>query len=83
MTYDKDTVLLEKYENYFREELTFNDDELNEVIDLAVKLERTHQAMDEDMFKAKMTRFCELITNGVVKKALINGFTNYLEGKKS
>lgn len=82
MTYDKNTVLLEKYENYFREELTFNDDELNEVIDLAVKLERTHQAMDEETFKAKMLRFCELITNGLVKKTLINGLTSYLEGKK-
>lgn len=82
MTYEKDMVLLEKFEYFFRDELTLRDDEFEEALNLAIELEKSHRAMDEETFKAKMLRFCELITNGLVKKILINGLTSYLEGKK-
>ncbi len=82
MTYEKDMVLPEKFEHFFLDELTFKDDELREVVNLTYEIESNHRAMDEETFKTKMLRLCELITNGFFKKALINGLTSYLEGKK-
>lgn len=82
MTYEKDMVLPEKFEHFFLDELIFEDDELREVVDLTYEIESNHRAMDEDAFKTKMLRLCELIMGGSIKKALIDGFTEYLEGKK-
>jgi len=82
MTYEKDMVLPEKFEHFFLDELTFKDDELREIVDLTYKIESNHRAMDEETFKTKMLRFCELITNGLIKKALIDYLTEYLERNK-
>ena len=82
MTYEKDMILPEKFEHFFLDELTFKDDERREAVDLIYQIESNHRAMDEETFKTKMRRFCELITGGSIKKALIDGFTEYLEGKK-
>lgn len=79
IAYNKDTVLLEKYEYFFGEELVLNDNEFQALLDVAIEIERSHAGMDEETFKAKMTKFCEGITNGMIKKAIVDGLTDYLK----
>ncbi len=81
MTYDKEFTLNEKFERFCNDELMFNTTEVKEITSLDIELTYNHHSMDEETFKAKMMRYCELIMSGLFKRTLKDSFNDYLEGK--
>jgi hypothetical protein len=79
MTYEKDMTFSEKFEHFCNDELRLNITEIDEILDLEKEFTYKHASMDEEAFKAKMRRFCELIMSGLFKQILKDSFDKYLE----
>lgn len=76
---NKPVYLLTKVIRFFKKELILSDDELEELCVSTMEIKNTHSEMDEKTFNTKMKSVCEYIANGIIKKAVVDGLTDYLK----